>query len=67
MFTGMRVGFYGGDVLKLTEDARVLQPTFFPSVPRLFNKIYGKIKEKFSSATGVKDWLMKRALNAKML
>ena len=41
--TGMRVGFFGGNVLKLTDDMQLLKPTFFPSVPRLFNRIYGKI------------------------
>lgn len=40
---GMKCGFFAGNVLKLTEDIQVLKPTFFPSVPRLFNKIYGKI------------------------
>jgi len=46
----MRVGFYGGNVLKLTEDMQILKPTYFPSVPRLFNRIYGKIKDKFNES-----------------
>ena len=37
---GARIGFYQGDPLKLVEDCGVLQPTLFPSVPRLYNKIY---------------------------
>lgn len=41
--TGCKIGFFGGNVLKLTEDMGVLKPTLFPSVPRLYNKIYGKI------------------------
>lgn len=40
---GFQCGFFAGNVLKLTEDIQVLKPTFFPSVPRLFNKIYAKI------------------------
>jgi len=40
---GMKIGFFGGNVLKLTEDCGILQPTFFPSVPRLYNKIYGRL------------------------
>lgn len=43
LLVGMKVGFFSGDILKLTEDMRILKPTFFPSVPRLFNRIYGKI------------------------
>jgi len=40
---GMKCGFFGGNVLKLTDDIAILKPTFFPSVPRLYNRIYGKI------------------------
>ena len=40
---GGSIGFYQGDTLKLTEDLRALRPTVFPSVPRLYNKIYDKI------------------------
>ena len=47
---GAKIGFYGGDVLKLTEDMRILQPTIFPSVPRLYNKIYAKISEGVKQA-----------------
>ena len=43
IISGMKIGFFGGDVLKLVEDIGILKPTFFPSVPRLFNRIYGKI------------------------
>ena len=40
---GSQVGFYGGNILKLTDDCQVLKPTMFPSVPRLYNKIFDKI------------------------
>jgi len=40
---GGSVGFYQGDVTKLLEDLAVLRPTVFPSVPRLFNRIYDKL------------------------
>lgn len=40
---GVRIGYYGGDVNKLTDDCQVLKPTLFPSVPRLFNRIFDKI------------------------
>lgn len=43
---GMKCGYYNGDPLKMiAEDLQVLKPTFFPSVPRLYNRIYGKIKD----------------------
>lgn len=62
----MRCGFFAGDVLKLTEDMQVLKPTFFPSVPRLYNRIYGKIQDSIKAATGIKAWLINSAINSKM-
>ena len=49
LLTGMRVGYYNGDPLKLLDDLKALKPTAFPSVPRLFNRIYDKIQ------AGIKD------------
>jgi len=42
---GCKMGFYGGNPLNLIADIGVLKPTFFPSVPRVYNKIYGKIQD----------------------
>lgn len=53
-------------MLKLTEDMQILKPTFFPSVPRLYNRIYGKIQDSIKAATGMKGWLINSAINSKM-
>lgn len=66
MITGCKVGYYQGDPLKLVEDCAVLKPTIFPSVPRLYNRIYGKIKAKFDEATGCKSWLLNKGINSKI-
>jgi len=67
MAFGMKCGFYSGDNLKLvSHDLPALKPTIFPSVPRVFNKIYGKIKDKFAAATGCKKCLVEKAVKAKM-
>ena len=63
---GLRVGCFGGNVQKLVEDIALLKPTIFPSVPRLLNRIYGKIKDKFDSASGFKKLLIDKALAAKL-
>jgi long-chain acyl-CoA synthetase len=42
-----------------------LKPTLFPSVPRLYNKIYGTIKQRMDEATGCKRWLINNAFAAK--
>lgn len=62
----MKTGFFGGDVLKMvSDDIPVLRPTFFPSVPRLYNRIYGRIQDKLKLATGVKATLVAKAIAAK--
>ena len=40
----LKIGYYQGDPLKLVEDCAILKPVFFPSVPRLYTRIYSKIK-----------------------
>lgn len=46
----IKIGFYSGDVLKLvSEDIPTLKPNIFPSVPRIYNRIFGKIKEGIES------------------
>jgi len=40
MVVGGRIGFFTGDPLRLLEDAQLLKPNFFPSVPRVLNRIY---------------------------
>lgn len=32
----------------MTDDLKLLKPTLFASVPRIFNRYYSKIKESFS-------------------
>lgn len=62
---GWKVGFYQGNPAKLTEDAQCLRPTIFASVPRLYNRIFGVIKDRMSQATGCKKWLLNRAISVK--
>lgn len=49
-----------------TEDIPYLKPTFFPSVPRLLNVIYSRLKEKFDSEPGMTGYLMRSAIAAKL-
>eukprot|EP00066_Takifugu_rubripes_P009375 XP_003976262.1 PREDICTED: long-chain-fatty-acid--CoA ligase 1-like [Takifugu rubripes] len=46
---GAKVGFYQGDISLLMDDIKTLQPTFFPVVPRLLNRIYDKIQGSLRS------------------
>ena len=40
---GCQVGFFSGSPLRITEDAKILRPTFFCGVPRVFTKVYDVI------------------------
>jgi len=62
----LKIGYYQGDPLKLVEDCGVLKPVIFCSVPRLFNRIYSKIKGNFDAATGCKKWLVEKGLATKL-
>ena len=67
MIYGVRCGFYSGDPLKMiSEDLPCLKPTLFTSVPRLYNRIYDKIKEAFDQTTGLTGALVNRAVRSKL-
>ncbi|XP_063131132.1 long-chain-fatty-acid--CoA ligase 1 isoform X3 [Rattus norvegicus] len=53
---GAKIGFFQGDIRLLMDDLKVLQPTIFPVVPRLLNRMFDRI---FGQAnTSVKRWLL---------
>lgn len=62
----LRIGYYSGDPLKLVEDCQILKPIFFASVPRLWTRIYQKVKDAFDQQTGCKKWLIDTAVASKL-
>ncbi|NXT00181.1 ACSL1 ligase, partial [Jacana jacana] len=53
---GARIGFFQGDIRLLMDDLKTLQPTIFPVVPRLLNRMFDKI---FGQAdTSLKRWML---------
>jgi len=66
LYRGLKIGFYQGNPLKLVEDCAALKPSLFPSVPRLYNKIFGALQARFNALTGCKRWLLNKGLAAKM-
>ena len=62
----MSIGYYSGDPAKLIEDLQALKPTIFPSVPRLFLRVYDSIQSKIKEATGVKATLVQKAIASKL-
>ena len=45
-YNGAKIGFFQGDVKTLMDDIKELKPTVFPSVPRLLNRVYDKVRNK---------------------
>ena len=63
---GGKIGYFSGNPANILGDCQELKPTVFPSVPRLYNKIYAKIKDGFEGATGIKKFIANQALAAKL-
>lgn len=41
--TGAKVGYFSGDIRKLSDDIKVLRPTVVPAVPRVLNRVYDRV------------------------
>jgi long-chain acyl-CoA synthetase len=63
---GVQIGFYAGDVLKLTQDLAVLKPTIMISVPRLFNRFYDLMQAKIRELQGIKRQLTEWGIQKKL-
>uniref|UniRef100_A0A8C6XP47 Long-chain-fatty-acid--CoA ligase n=1 Tax=Naja naja TaxID=35670 RepID=A0A8C6XP47_NAJNA len=53
---GARIGFFQGDIRLLMDDLKTLQPTVFPVVPRLLNRMFDKIFQQAN--TSFKRWML---------
>lgn len=60
---GGKVGFFQGDIKLLPDDMKTLQPTVFPVVPRLLNRVYDKVQS--GAQTPFKKWLLNFAVERK--
>ena len=62
---GAATGFFRGDILGLVDDMKILQPTGFISVPRLFNRFNSAIRTATLEATGIRGSLSKHVIESK--
>lgn len=58
---GAKIGFFQGDIRLLMDDLKVLQPTVFPVVPRLLNRMFDRVSSKQQSPR-TELWLGRRGL-----
>ncbi|PPQ64003.1 hypothetical protein CVT24_009377 [Panaeolus cyanescens] len=62
---GGKIGYFTGDPLRLLEDAQILKPNFFPSVPRVLNRVY-QAAMVGGNVPGIKGTLFKKAVDTKL-
>lgn len=62
---GARVGYFHGDIAGLVDDMKILGPTGFMSVPRLFNKFSSAIRSATVEADGFKGSLSRHIIETK--
>lgn len=61
---GAAVGYYLGDIRRLSDDMKALKPTVCPAVPRLLNRIHDKVQAEISQSC-IKKMLFNMAVTAK--
>ncbi|PNY27793.1 Long chain acyl-CoA synthetase 7, peroxisomal [Tolypocladium capitatum] len=62
---GASIGFFRGDILGLVDDMKLLQPTGFISVPRLFNRFNSAIRTATLEAPGIRGALSRQVISTK--
>ncbi|GBC09115.1 hypothetical protein RclHR1_08610002 [Rhizophagus clarus] len=65
-FTGCAIGYYRGDIFGIFDDIKVLKPTSFQSVPRIFNRVAALLKSHSIESTGIVGALSRKAIKDKM-
>ncbi|KAG0375532.1 hypothetical protein BGX24_008973 [Mortierella sp. AD032] len=65
-YSGCKIGYFRGDLLLLMDDIVELKPTFFPTVPRLLNRIYAKVVASTVDAPGLVGKLARRGVATKL-
>lgn len=65
-WAGSAIGYFHGNVAELVDDLKLLKPTSFISVPRLYNRFGGAIKAATIEQAGVKGALSRHIVSKKM-
>lgn len=62
---GARIGYFHGNIVELVDDLKLLRPTGFMSVPRLYNRFGTAIRTATVEAPGFKGALSRHIVSAK--
>jgi len=63
---GGAVGYFQGDIKKLTDDIATLRPTIFAGVPRVYTRVYDKVMQVISESSWVKRTLFETAFKSQL-
>ncbi|KAH8594575.1 hypothetical protein B0O99DRAFT_687796 [Bisporella sp. PMI_857] len=63
---GASIGYFRGDILGLIDDMKMLQPTIFVSVPRLYNRFGAAIRATAMTAPGLTGTATRYMINKKL-
>ncbi|KAK5111818.1 hypothetical protein LTR62_004738 [Meristemomyces frigidus] len=66
LWAGTAIGYFHGNVIELVEDIKLLRPTLFTSVPRLYNRFGGAMKAQTIEQTGFKGSLSRHVVQTKL-
>jgi len=66
LWGGVAIGYFHGNILELVDDFKLLRPSAFTSVPRLFNRFGGAIKSQTIEQTGFKGALSRHVVSTKL-
>ncbi|KAM0803151.1 long-chain-fatty-acid-CoA ligase/ protein binding protein [Usnea florida] len=65
-FAGAAIGYFQGDIAGLVDDMKILQPTCFSSVPRLYNRFGSAMRQAISEAPGADGANSRSIINEKL-
>ncbi|KAH8895959.1 long-chain-fatty-acid-CoA ligase [Thozetella sp. PMI_491] len=65
LMAGGAVGYFHGNIRELVDDMKILQPTIFVSVPRLYNRFNSVLRTKIDEATGLAGMLSRYIIRTK--
>ncbi|CRG86719.1 long-chain acyl-CoA synthetase [Talaromyces islandicus] len=66
LWGGGAIGYFHGNILELVDDLKLLRPTAFASVPRLYIRFAGAVGNATVDAPGFKGVLSRHVVNTKM-
>ncbi|KAF2097134.1 acetyl-CoA synthetase-like protein [Rhizodiscina lignyota] len=66
LICGASIGYFHGNIAELVDDLKLVRPTIFSAVPRLYNRFGSVIKAATLEAPGVKGTLSRYIISAKM-